>query len=163
MLGLFARLLRVFWRQDTEGSQNDAVILRFPTVTVAAANQPPADNQPTAAIIPVAFIRRAAEPIARRNKVENRQLAARLLAVERLNPPSSRARGTKPSGHAQPKAKVVTAYGAIKKNASSHPGIVLNRIGASSARSSAEIVSLTDVRRARQIVAADCEIAALFN
>jgi hypothetical protein len=163
MLGLFARLLRVFWRQDTEGSQNDAVILRFPTITVGAGSEPPADNQPTGAIIPVAFIRRAAEPIARRNKVENRQLAARLLAVERLNPPSSRSRGTKPSGHARPQAKVVTAYGAIKKNAPSNPGVVLNRIGTSSVRSSADIVSLTDVRRARQIEAADYEIAALFN
>ena len=163
MLGLFARLLRVFWRQDTEGSQNDAVILRFPPVTSAASSGPPAENQATAAIIPVAFIRRAAEPIARRNKVENRQLAARLLAVHRLNPPSSRSRVSAAAGRSKPQAKVVPAFAAPKKNSSIKPGVVLNRIGSPSGQSSADIVSLTDVRRARQIEAADYEIAALIN
>ena len=157
MLGLLARMLRVFWRPDSEGS-GGAVVLAFP-YTVAAAPPAQPSGMPPA---PIAFIRLSGETPAAHRKPVSRHLAARLQSVQRLNPPASRSRlkaATSPAG----KPKVLVAAPQMKSSRAVKPGVVLDRLATHSRRTSAEIVNLGDVRRTRQVEATDRDIAAIFN
>lgn len=161
MFGFLSRILRVLWRQDTEGSQASAVILPFqhPTDVADAAAQVVAAS---GAMAPVAFIRQTADIQAAPTRPTSLHLASRLQSVQRLNPPVSRSRkktNVSPAG----KPKPLSAAPVTRPSRPVKPGIVLDRLERPSRRSSAEIISLTDVRRVRQVEATDQEIAALFN
>jgi hypothetical protein len=152
MFGLLARLFRVLWRQESEGFEAGATLLPFPAPTSGIAV--------TAA--PVEFIRRSADAVPQPRSHSPRQLAARLQSVQRLNAPSGRSR---PRAVTPPSGRPTPLSGAPERKATQQakPGVVLDRIASRRRRPSAEIVNLTDVRRARQIAASDREIAALFN
>jgi hypothetical protein len=152
MFGLLARLFRVLWRHESEGSETGATILAFP----------PSQQISSTFAAPVAFIRRSAEPAPTRHGNSPRLLAARLQSVQRLNPPSSRSR-PKPAHLKAGKLPRPVAVAQIKPSRPAKPGVVLDRIVSRSRRGSADIVNLTEVRRARQIEAADLELTALFN
>ncbi|MBY0226622.1 MAG: hypothetical protein K2Q28_12520 [Hyphomicrobium sp.] len=147
MLGFLTRILRVFWRPETEGS-GGAVVLTFPnpeSETLAQTNPLPA--------APVAFLRRSGETASTIQKPSTRHLAARLQSVQRLNSPTSRScrkAAMSPAPHLK-SARAVT------------PGVVLKRLATHSRRTSAEIVNLSDVRRNRQVETMDRDIAAIFN
>jgi hypothetical protein len=156
MLGLWSRILRVFWRPDSEGS-GGAVVLAFPNVAVA----PPAQPGPVIAA-PVEFIRRSGEATAPIRHPSSRHLAARLQIAQRLNPPASRSRpkaSTPPAG----KPKALPSAPQMKSLRAVTPGVVIGRLDRRSRQPSAEIVNLTEIRRSRQIEATDREISALFN
>lgn len=165
MFELLARLFRVLWRQDGEGTGGSAVILDFSAAAVQSAQ---ISTPPTSA--PVAFIRQAGEAKsatgAHRPAAPSRHLSAQLQSVSRLNGPSSRARSTSAVARAN-KAKPLAAPPALKRSSAVKPGVVIGRLTPGQKRHSAAIVDLADVRanvqRAKQIDTVDQEIVALFN
>jgi hypothetical protein len=147
MLGFLTRILRVFWRPETEGS-GGAVVLTFPSPaaeTFVQSNPLPA--------APVAFLKRSGETAPTIQKPATRHLAARLQSVQRLNSPTSRSC----------RKAAISPAPQLKSSRVVNPGVVLNRLATHSRRTSAEIVDLGVVRRTRQVEATDWDIAAIFN
>ena len=157
MFELLARLFRVLWRQDNDGTGGSAVVLAFPVES--------AEVSPTVSA-PVAFIRQLGGSVPGSSATparRSRPLSAQLQGVSRLNPPVSRARSkTASAGKPKPMAAVPA-----HKRISAKPGVVLNRIQGATQRRSAAVVDLAEiraeVRRAKQIEATDMELVALFN
>lgn len=147
MLGLLTRILRVFWRPETEGA-GGAVVLTFPIP--AAENVAKSNPLPAA---PIAFLRRSGEAAPTIQKPATRHLAARLQSVQRLNTPTSRScrkAAISPAPH-------------LKSSRVVKQGVVLSRRSSPSPRTIAEVVDLGEVRRTRQVEAMDRDIAAIFN
>jgi len=165
MFELLARLFRVLWRQDSEGTGGSAVILDF-QAAAAIATQDAA--VPVAA--PVVFIRRAGEVVASTGGhlagASSRHLSAQLHSVSRLNGPSSRARNGSAVARVH-KPKPMLAPAALKRTPAVRPGVVIGRLSPAQKRTSASIVDLAevraDVRRAKLVESVDQEIVALFN
>jgi hypothetical protein len=155
MIGLLTRLMRIFGRQDNEGSHAAT------SAAEAIRPLPPAPPQAQ-----VEFVRSVAAtqiapatPVATR---PSRHLAPRIAAVARLNAPSARvlpkARSTPAS-----KPKPVITGPVIKHRSVSKPGAVLDRIAKTRRPASAEIIDLAAVRRERHVELLDLDIAAVFN
>ncbi|OYW56454.1 MAG: hypothetical protein B7Y80_06615 [Hyphomicrobium sp. 32-62-53] len=165
MFELLARLFRVLWRQDSEGTGGSAVILDFPAATAVATQDAAV---PVAA--PVVFIRKAGEVTASPGghiaAAPSRHLSAQLHSVSRLNGPSSRARIGSAAAPAK-KPKPMAAPAALKRTPAVRPGVVIGRLSPAQKRTSAAIVDLAevraDVRRAKQVESVDQEIVALFH
>lgn len=162
MFGLLTRLFRVLWRQESDGSGGQAVILEFP---IAAAQDAPAAVVPPA---PVAFIRQTGTRVAVAEAAGPlvRPLSLQLQGVARLNAPAGRPR-PKPYAASAAKPKPLTATPGLKRVPNVKPGAVLSRIQASNQRRGAAVVDLAEVRadarRAKQIETTDREIVALFH
>lgn len=156
MIGLLTRLMRIFGRQDNEGSHA--------ATSAAEAIRPLPPAPPPQA--QVEFVRSVAAtqiapatPVATR---PSRHLAPRIAAVARLNAPSARAL---PKARSTPasKPKPVITGPVIKRRSVSKPGAVLDRIAKTRRPASAEIIDLAAVRRERQVELLDLDIAAMFN
>lgn len=149
MFGFLARLFRVLWRQETEGFRTGAV----------SAPDLPSSQAVFSPAAPVAFLRCSAETALPR---QGRRLAGRLLSVQRLNPPVGRSRSKSELATVGKRQRPI-AQAQIKASRAAKPGVVLDRIALCRRRGSADIVNLTEVRRARQIEAANRELTALFK
>lgn len=156
MIGLFARLMRIFGRQDSEGSQ---------AATTASDNVRPLPPAPPP-LAQVEFVRTIAasqiDATDRTVAAPSRLLAPRLQAVARLNAPSGRIPAKHRSAPAH-KPKPALAAPVAKRRSPSQPGVVLDRIAKARRARGAEIIDLAAVRRERHVDLIDLEIAAVFN
>lgn len=153
MFDWLMRLLRVFRRQEAEGSSGKAEIL---TATESKAHIEPA-------VPPVTVDWRAAPaPVVIASDVRcPRNFAARFQSVARLNPPSSRAR-PKPALDRTTKPRPVACLPQPKRTTETRSGVVLSRINRTSrTRSGADIIDIAAVRRERRLEVADFTSAAL--
>jgi hypothetical protein len=159
MFEWLARLLRIFRRQESEGTAGPADVIIFPAGEVRAA---PIETPALLELGPVADAGPipVPKPSAPRTN-HSRHLSAQLQSVERLNQPKSRVRPKAPVSRAN-KPKPVASPLALKRAANVQPGAVLSRIAQANWRApSAEIVDLAAVRRERHL--APVEIEAVEN
>jgi len=164
MFEFIARLVRIFWRPESECAGGNGVLLAFPAALPVTAESPA-----KMATAPVVFIRRTGEATqvaACLPKAASRHLSAQLQSVARLNPPSSRYnRGSALTRSQKPKPMAAPAE--LKRTASVKPGVVIGRLQAAQRRNPAAVINLAEVRaevqRAKQIEATDMELVALFN
>lgn len=145
----WSRLLRIFRRQECEGSAGAADLLVFPIGEVR--------HEPIVALAPMEpaalpdAVMIAAPLLLEPQATHSRHLAAQLQSVGRLNQPKSRAR-PKPSVSRTTKPKPVATTPVLKRAANVQPGVVLLRTEHLCRRStSAEIVDLAAIRRERLI------------
>lgn len=155
MFEWLARLLRVFRRQESEGTAGPADVIVFPAGEVQAA---PIETPPLLELEPVADAGPipAPKPSAPRTN-HSRHLSAQLQSVERLNQPKSRVRPKAPVSQAN-KPKPVASPLTLKRACKVQPGAVITRIAQANRRApSAEIVDLAAVRRERKFEPVEIE------
>lgn len=156
MIGLLARLMRIFWRQDSEGS-------RAATPAVDMIRPLPPAPPPLAQ---VEFVRSIASTevaqLAPAASQPSRHLAPRLQSVARLNAPSGRVPAKARSAPVH-KPRPVLAAPVAKRRSTAQHGQVLDRMAKAKRARGAEIIDLAAVRRERQVELLDLDIAAIFN
>lgn len=155
----WARLLRIFRRQECEGAAGSAEHAVFPINEVGQETIKALPPNDTAALSDAVLIPALApsEP----QSTHCRHLAAQLQSVGRLNQPKSRAR-PKPSVSRTTKPKPVAKTPVLKRAANAQPGIVISRLEETCRRSTgAEIVDLAAIRRERQFEPAEPESIAV--
>jgi hypothetical protein len=158
MFGLLTRLWKVLWRQDMEGAGPNGTLVSLPESLFLPS------GAETIGQAPIEFLRRSGDVAApvQTTTPSNRNLAAQLQCVARLNTVSSR-KPPKNSAAQTAKPKPLAQAPAVKRIPAPAPGVVLNRISRTAARGSAVVVDLATVRRAKQVDTSDMEIAALFH
>lgn len=143
MLSFIHRLVRLFWRPETGTSSAERIVM----LPAAEPVMPAVVSTSSVEIRPV--LARDHHPVPAAPMQPARLMAARLQAVERLNPPKSRA--AKKAGSAQPgKPKPKSEKVALKHRPASKSGVVTARLKSGSTRQSAEIIDLTEARNARR-------------
>ena len=155
MFGLIGRLLRIVWRQESEGSGT------------AAPAAPPATPAATPAAH-VGFIQAAgaeaqkARAQGRARQGVSRLLAARLQAVARLNTPVVRSR-SKPASGPVCKPRPIPAPTSARRQVEPKAGVVLALLARPSPRHEAQIIDLAAARRSRRFETTHAELAVIFN
>lgn len=157
MLSFLNRLVRLFWRPETGTASAARIVIMPAAEPVMPAMMAAASIEIRPAVAPSApAVAEQRSPAPARTKSNAPLFAARLQAVDRLNPPKTRrAIGRKPSPDAARKPKPKAAAPALKRRPDTKSGIMTARLNRTATRPSADIIDFAEARRTR-CTAGDC-------